>query len=190
MVRYREVMLTHAELYEQAPLWAARRWLDAVKRGYQNKHGFDGDELAAHFWGVCGEMARAKAYNLYYSPTFDAFHSPDVGGVEVRTRTKHDWDLNIRPADEDGHFFTLVTVEPPVIDRFRVYEGGMFASEAKQHREWFKTYSSRRPKAYFVPQSALVGGAELLEMPPRRLFLVGEIRAEMVTGLRGKEFRG
>jgi hypothetical protein len=146
--------------------------MEALESGREDQAGFEGDGSAAHYWGVCGEMAYAKARNVYYAPTFEAFHSPDVDGVGVRTRTEHWHELIIRPSDPDDLFFVLVTVEALVAPAiFRVYDAGMLAAEAKTHKEWLKPYGGR-PPAYFVPQARLRPRPPLsleLAMPPVRM---------------------
>lgn len=156
MSKYVEVTLSEYERYHYVPYWGHRRWIEAIEKGLKPKHGLEEEEgLSAHVWGVCGELAYAKARGIFYEPTINTFKAPDVGDVQVRCRTNHEWDLIIRRADHDAEFFVLVTVDPKRSTRLRVYDGGYWGWEAKQHKEWYRTYKKGRPKAWFVPQWAL-----------------------------------
>jgi hypothetical protein len=156
-VPYQEVKLTSLERLIEAPIMAVKRWTEALERGYPDKHGLSlaEDGLALHYWGVCGEIAYGKARNVYVTLMSGTFKAPDVGTVQIRTRTKHNYELIIREDDSDSEFFVLVTVNPREPALFRVY-GGIFAHEAKSHPEWKQSHGGREP-AWFVPQLSLNG---------------------------------
>ncbi len=134
---------------------AVTRHYESIRQGLQDKHGFYGDGLRIHIFGVLGEMAAAKAANLYWDASVNTFKTVgDVGDIEVRTRMKDHYDLIVRDDDKPNRFFVLVVFRgwvngAPV---FRVI-GWMSGVEAKQDR-WKKTYGDREA-AYFVPQAAL-----------------------------------
>lgn len=153
-MKYHEVTLTKWERYYLAPIWAHRRWMEAIEHNRTDQHGLtpEDDGLAKHYWGLCGEMAYAKAVNTYFHPTCNTFHAPDVGKIHIRTRTHHFRELIVREDDPNG-FFVLVTVELSRPSEFRVW-GGILADEARQHPEWFQNHGDREP-AWFVPQPAL-----------------------------------
>lgn len=106
--------------------------------------------------GALGEMAVAQALGLYWSGSVDTFTSePDVGIYEVRTRSKHEYELLIRPKDKDDTIYIHVTGLAP---DFWI-RGWMYAREAKRD-EWKQTYGDRHP-AWFVPNEMLHPMSEL-----------------------------
>jgi len=109
------------------------------------------DGWGLHIEGAAGEMAAAKALNIYWSATVNTFKKGgDLGDrIQVRTRSKHDYELLVRPSDRDDDIFVLVTGKSP---RFLVH-GWISGQEAKQ-ASYLKTHGGRDP-AYFVPHRAL-----------------------------------
>lgn len=111
-----------------------------------------------HCEGACGEMAVAKALNIHNPLTIDNFTGADLGtSIQVRTRSKHYYDLLVREGDGDDQAFVLVTGGCP---EYRVH-GWMWGRDAKRG-EWLKEYGGH-PPAYFVPQSELRPLSELPE---------------------------
>lgn len=103
-----------------------------------------------HVQGACGELAFAKAANRFWAGSVNRFGSSgDVGRIEVRTRSRHDYDLLVRPADADDSVFVLVTGLAP---DFLVH-GWVRGEEAKRD-EWLRDYGGR-PPAFFVPKAVL-----------------------------------
>ncbi len=128
-----------------------RRHASALREGRPDRHGFDGDGWGSHVEGACGELAVAKLLNLYWNGSVDTFKDVgDVGTLQVRTRSRHDYELIVRRDDRGSDRFVLVTGKAP---RFIVH-GYMTAGEAQAHPEWLQTYGAR-PPAFFVPQSEL-----------------------------------
>lgn len=120
----------------------------------QDRHGLgaDMDGLTKHVMGAAGEIAVAKAMGLFWGGDVCTFKAPDIGNhIQVRTRSRHDWDLIVRPEDDDDAVFVLVTGS---IADLHV-RGWISGREAKKDR-WLQQYGGR-PCAYFVPQSALRG---------------------------------
>jgi hypothetical protein len=106
-------------------------------------------------WGVDvegsgGEMAAAKVLNLYWDGAFNTYSRGDVGALQIRTRTNHDWDLIVRDKDSDDDKFVLVTGMMPNY----LIHGWILGKTAKDER-WLRTHGNR-PPAYFVPQSELL----------------------------------
>lgn len=128
------------------------RNLQAMREGKTPSAAFstrDG-EWEIHVRGACGEMALAKALNRYWSGSINRYGSSgDVGRIEVRTRSRHDYDLLIRPGDADGSRFVLVTGTAPDY----LVHGWYLAGEAKQDK-WLANHGDRTP-AYFVPRASL-----------------------------------
>lgn len=125
------------------------RQLSALRQGLGNRFGYRGAGWDIHVEGAGGEMAAAKALGLYWSGSVDTFKLPDVGTLQIRTRSRDNYDLIVRPGDADDEAFLLVTGSMPSY----LVHGWMLGADAKRE-EWLKTYAARTP-AYFVPQSAL-----------------------------------
>ena len=115
------------------------------------KRRFDaGSSWDAHILGACGEMAYAKCMGVYWTADINTFKGKsDVAGVEVRTRSNHDWDLIIRKDDPAGRPYVLVTGEAP---DFQIH--GWIMCEDGRQEQWLKNHGGYEP-AYFVPKSAL-----------------------------------
>lgn len=140
----------HLEAFEcrMAAEVGLRRQL--AKLGQHDAHGFNGDGWGIHIEGAAGELAVAKALNLYWSGSVDTFKvGGDVGSLQVRTRSRSDYDLIVRAADRDGDLFVLVTGKMPDL----WVRGWMYGKEAKSS-EFEQTYGDR-PKAWFVPAAHL-----------------------------------
>lgn len=128
-----------------------RRQMAAVLTGKRDKYGIDPEGgWGVHIEGACGEMAVAKYLDRYWNGSVNTFRlGGDVGDLQVRTRSHHDYDLLIREADRAGDTFVLVTGQAP---HFRIH-GWIEAAEARQPR-WLKAHG-QRGQAWFVPQSEL-----------------------------------
>jgi len=127
------------------------RHIQAMAKGLKDKHGLRAqDRWRVHIEGACGEIAFAKAMNMYWSPSVNTFKGhPDIGSFEIRTRSQQNYDLLVREDDEDDRIFVLVVGMAP---QFRLV-GWLTGKEAKQQR-YLQTYGDR-PPAYFVPQDKL-----------------------------------
>ncbi len=133
----------------QASLCGVMRQVENIKLKRRPAHGAGRE----HDWqyaieGALGEFALAKYLDIYIAGT-GTFAGPDVGGYEVRTRSKHSYDLIVRDEDEDDKTFWLVTG----LNGVYVIRGWILAGDAKQ--EEYLAEHGGRPAAYFVPQSAL-----------------------------------
>ena len=127
-----------------------RRNVEALSKN--RRRSFEGglSTWDAHILGACGEMAFAKAFGLYWEAGVNTFKAGgDVCAVEVRTRSRHDYELIVRDNDPDGRVFFLVTGGP---NTFRLH--GWIKSEEARRPEWRKNHGAYQP-AYFVPHSAL-----------------------------------
>jgi hypothetical protein len=144
------VKLTGSELYLAAQIGIARQ-MEAMRKGLPDKHGFDGLEgWTVHIEGAAGEMAVAKALGLFWNGSLNTFKTQaDVQRLEVRTRSKHYYELLIRPNDDSDALFVLVTGRAPDFE----VKGWIRGSEAKK-QEWLQNHGGR-PPAYFVPHDAL-----------------------------------
>jgi hypothetical protein len=124
----------------------------AVPDRRPDRHGLtkDADGLGLHINGACGEIAVAKWRDCYFLPTIDKFKSPDIGNkVQVKTRSRHDYDLLVRTDDKDAEIFVLVTGWAPVL----CLRGWAWGHEARQPA-FLQTYGGRE-EAWFMPQALL-----------------------------------
>jgi hypothetical protein len=134
-----------------AALVGVRRHICALQGRRPDKHGLKPEDgWLVHIEGACGELAVAKYLGAYWKPTVNTFKSGhDVAGCQVRTRSKEDYDLLVRPDDKDEDIYVLVTGYAP---RYRI-RGWMRGKDAKQKR-WVHAYGNR-PPAYFIPADEL-----------------------------------
>lgn len=146
----RSVELTPYEMFLAAQI-GIRRQVEARTKGLKDRHGVDPDAgWGIHVEGAAGEMAFAKALDRFYSGSVNTFKfGGDVGQIQVRTRSRDDYELIVRADDKDDDSFVLVCGIAP---RF-VVKGWMPGREAKRP-EWLKAHGGR-PPAWFVPQAAL-----------------------------------
>ncbi len=129
-----------------------RRHICSMLEGRVDSHGFNGkDKWMIHIEGAAGELAFAKAVDRYYLPTVNTFkHGGDgVSTIQVRTRSKHHYELMVRRNDDPEKVFVLVTGEMPIF----VVRGWLFGKEAMLP-EYLKDHGGR-PHAYFAPQDKL-----------------------------------
>jgi hypothetical protein len=134
----------------RAALVGVSRNVEALRKGCVNRMQVN-DEWSIHILGALGECAFAKATNRYWNGSVNTFKAGgDVGdSIQIRTRSRHSYDLIVRDNDRDSDVFVLVTGGP---HDFTIH-GWMPASEAKQQK--FRANYGNYGEAYFVPQSAL-----------------------------------
>lgn len=145
------INLTPAEIMMAATVGALRQ-AESMLHGREEAHGAPDtdDPLYKHILGACGEIAVARAYERYWGGDVNTFKRADIGHLlQIRMRSRHDWDLIVRPDDNPDHAFMLVTGDPT---KMRVH-GWCWGRDAK-NPDWFKPHGGR-PPAYFVPKSFL-----------------------------------
>ena len=105
--------------------------------------------------GAAGEMAVAKALNLYWLPLIGDYQSTDVGPYEVRTNmSRKHTDLNLRPKDfdrggDDKIYISVLSFAP----EFEIL-GWIYGRDGKQP-QWFRRGTPGRPPSWWVPATAL-----------------------------------
>jgi hypothetical protein len=146
-----EVVLTEFELHMAAGV-GARRGVNAFVNG-RRQAAADVDSEGnwqQHIEGACGEMAVARVLNRYWNGSVGTFKSGgDVGDIQVRTRSKHHYDLIVRSRDRDEDWFILVTGTAP---RYRVH-GYVRAADAK--KDEYRQNHGGHGEAWFVPAANL-----------------------------------
>lgn len=138
-----------------ASLVGVMRQVASLKDRRNHIAGMDAIGWTEHIEGACGEAAVAKAVGVYWSSHVNNFTGDDLPGMQIRTRRRHDWDLIVRPSDDDHARWVLVTGKCPA---YRV-RGWIFGRDAKRE-EWLRDHGDR-PPAYFVPAAALRDMSEL-----------------------------
>ena len=150
-----------------------RRMLESLRKGSAQANGCE-DTWTPHIEGACGEMVVAKALNRYWSGSVNTYSQPDVAEYQVRTRSKPEYQLIVRPDDDDEAPFVLVRGRAPSYD----IVGWLYGYEAKQSI-WLRTYGNRRP-AYFVPDEALHDPSQLSQMSRLRRKHAGMAPQEVI----------
>lgn len=142
----------------RAALVGVSRNVEALRKGCQNRLPIN-DEWSIHILGALGECAFAKATNRYWNGSVNTFKAGgDIGeAIQIRTRSRHDYDLIVRDGDRDDDLFVLVTGGP---NDFRVH-GWMRGKDAKrpEYRQNYGSYGA----AFFVPKDKLLDVASLRE---------------------------
>lgn len=135
----------------RAALVGVSRNVEALRKSLTNKMPTNQRDWDIHILGALGECAFAKATNRYWNGSVNTFKSGgDIGEcIQIRTRSKHSYDLIVRDEDKDGDVFVLVTGGPL---EFRV-QGWIRAADAKR-REYRANYGNYG-EAYFVPKDEL-----------------------------------
>lgn len=131
------------------------RQVHAIKDSRKQSAGMQTAGWTEHCEGACGEYAAAKCLGLIWTGTVDTFKDDDLPGIQVRTRSKHNYELIVRKHDTDDTNWVLVTGVSP---RFWV-RGWLPGSKAKQSK-WLRDYGGG-PEAYFIPTSELLPISEL-----------------------------
>jgi hypothetical protein len=128
------------------------RHVAALKRNLENKHGASEEKgWSIHIDGALGEMVFGKATGLYWDYSVNKFRSGgDVADIQIRTRSKLNYDLLVRENDADEDLFVLVLGQP---QDYQIV-GCFYGHEAKANNDWLKDHGGRE-FAFFVPQGEL-----------------------------------
>ncbi len=150
------VELSNGEVLSAAQVGIMRHYA-SLKSGKPDAFGKAAEGgWTEHVEGALGELAVSKYLGIHWPATINTYRSqPDTGPYEVRTRSRHDYDLIIRESDRDDAIYILVTGICPIY----CVRGWMVASEGKQP-EFLQSYG-HRPPAYFLPAARLYPMATL-----------------------------
>jgi len=154
-VSYIPIETTQFEI-RQGALCGVERKISSLERGLRtagDASGKDDDSWTHDIEGALGEMAAAKALNIYWGGSVDTFKKElDIDNFEIRTRSEHWMELFVRPHEPDDRWYMLVTGEAP---SFRIV-GIMRGKDAKRE-DWLKNHGGGKYKpAYFVPTNQLI----------------------------------
>ena len=119
----------------------------------RNKGAWRGDKaLEIHLLGAAGEVAVASYLGLkehLFKETEAKRGSDDLPGIDVKTRSKHKYDLIVQRNENPEKKFVLVTIE----EKTTLIHGWCWGREAMQEQHWADPARGR--PAYFVPKSVL-----------------------------------
>lgn len=144
-----QVELSWPELYLAASAGIMRR-INGLRNHREEPYGARPDA----WWnndinGCIAELALAKHLGIFWSGTVGRIDLPDVGALQVRSKTEVDHRLVILPTDKDEAVFVSVFVATPVCRLC----GWMVAKEAKRPEYLLPDPAAR--DRYFVPNDKL-----------------------------------
>jgi len=108
--------------------------------------------LDIHLLGAAGEMAVAAHLGMksfLYKETQAKRGSDDLPGMDIKTRSKHKYDLIVQKNEDPDKKFVLVTIE----NKTTLIHGWCYGREAMKEEYWADPARGR--PAYFVPKEAL-----------------------------------
>jgi hypothetical protein len=121
-------------------------------RGRNKGPRFGSKALDVHLLGAAGEMAVASYLGLkheLYKEAEAKRGSDDLPGIDVKTRSKHAYDLIVQKNENPEKKFVLVTIE----SQKTFIHGWCYGEEAMKERFWADPARGR--PAYFVPKEHL-----------------------------------
>ena len=108
--------------------------------------------LDIHMLGAAGEVAVASYLGMkehLFKETEARRGSDDLPGIDVKTRSRHQYDLIVQKNENACKKFVLVTIE----SQKTFLHGWCYGHEALQERFWADPARGR--PAYFVPKEVL-----------------------------------
>lgn len=152
-----KVMLTPSEIMSGAIVGVMRQ-VQNINKGRVPAHGSGNEnDWQLHIEGALGEMAVAKALGIYWSGSLGNLSHPDVGLLQVRTRSKHGWSLILHKEDNDDDIFVLAAG----VNGSYTLDGWIYARDGKVEKNW-KDLSKKNRWAYFVDKKELNDISELV----------------------------
>lgn len=121
-------------------------------RGRNRGPRFGQKALDVHLLGAAGEMAVASYLGLkheLYKEKEAKRGSDDLPGIDVKTRSKHSYDLIVQKNENPCKKFVLVTIE----SQKTLIHGWCYGHEAMQEQYWADPARGR--PAYFVNKEHL-----------------------------------
>ena len=107
------------------------RSVEDMAKGYKPAYGAKANDWQISIEGTLGEMAAAKWLGVYWQGA-TVFRGCDLPGVEVRTRSRHHYELIVHPKDRDDAKFLLLT---GAAGRY-VVRGWILGKDAKREEWW------------------------------------------------------
>jgi hypothetical protein len=154
MVSPIEICLTEEERKQAMDEGMRRQAVNEAKglRGRNNGPRFGGKALEVHMLGAAGEMAVASYLGMkdaLYQEKEARRGSDDLPGIDVKTRSKHKYDLIVQKNESADKKFVLVTIENKTI----FLHGWCYGKDAMKEAFWADP--ARNRPAYFVPKDQL-----------------------------------
>ena len=121
-------------------------------RGRNGGASFGSKALEIHLLGAAGEMAVASHLGMksfLYQATEAERGSCDLPGIDVKTRSKHQYDLIVQKNEPAEKKYVLVTIQ----DKTTLVHGWIYGGEAMQEKFWADPARGR--PAFFVPKENL-----------------------------------
>ena len=121
-------------------------------RGRNRGPRFGQKALDVHLLGAAGEMAVASYLGLkqeLYKEVEAKRGSDDLPGIDVKTRSKHSYDLIVQRQEDPKKKFVLVTIQ----DQKTLIWGWCYGEEAMREEYWADPARGR--PAYFVGKEVL-----------------------------------
>jgi hypothetical protein len=132
------------------------------EKGLRGRNGgaWRGDKaLEIHLLGAAGEMAVASYLGMkqfLYKEAEAKRGSDDLPGIDVKTRSKHKYDLIVQKNEDPRKKFVLVTIE----EKTTLIHGWCYGEDAMQEKYWADPARGR--PAYFVSKEDLKPMQELI----------------------------
>jgi hypothetical protein len=121
-------------------------------RGRNRGPRFGDKALKVHLLGAAGEVAVASFLGLkheLFKEKEAKRGSEDLPGIDVKTRSRHSYDLIVQRGENPDKRFVLVTIQ----DQKTLLHGWCYGREAMKDEFWADPAGGR--PAYFVGQSLL-----------------------------------
>ena len=121
-------------------------------RGRNGGASFGSKALEIHLLGAAGEMAVASYLGMksfLYQATEAERGSCDLPGIDVKTRSKANYDLIVQKNEPAEKKYVLVTIQ----DKTTLIHGWIHGGEAMQEKFWADPAGGR--PAYFVGKEHL-----------------------------------
>lgn len=151
-----KVKLTWAEMLHGAQIGVMRHLKNRILDRRRDGYGLDSLGWNENVHGALGELALAKALNVYWQSTTGGHNKrPDVGGYEVKTICERNHRLIVRDNDADEKMVALVYGRD---DEFEIM-GWIRCGDAKRVAS-IESHQGREPQ-YYVDQRHLKPFAQL-----------------------------
>jgi len=149
-----KVVLSLGEM-QQGVAVGSRRQLDSVMAGNASvRQTPSGPSWTEHIEGALGEIAVAKLAGVYWDGGINTFGSPDLPGVQIRTRSRHHYEMIVRDKESaggknDNSRYVLVTGRSP----FYIVQGWIWGKDAKKPE--YRKSPGYGEEAWFPPHIAM-----------------------------------
>ena len=121
-------------------------------RGRNGGASFGSKALDIHLLGAAGEMAVASYLGMkheLYREVEAKRGSDDLPGIDIKTRSKHSYDLIVQKQEDPDKKFVLVTIE----NQQTLLHGWCYGRQAMDVRYWADPARGR--PAFFMPKENL-----------------------------------